>query len=177
MRRYCILFVFAVSTSVFANPVNESKTRSPYSKAELTIEKVQIHPLDLDPLVESEDFQAVHFRLLAKTPDGKSRVYEDEMAFYTKRNSGIWSSKIFAVSMDALYMFSNVEDYRTGNVEAIIGYINSDDSVEPLPTFETYAELVDYDPSVFDKLISWLISGGAGFPRKTTFVNLLFIEN
>ena len=72
---------------------------------------------------------------------------------------GVFQVMLPAVYGGELYVFSNLNDLKSGNYQAVLGQIRGK-HLYFYPSYKTSFSIVDYNPKLIDKIMSWIISLG-----------------
>lgn len=147
---------------------------SVYQYKYIEVDSLAVMPSDL-PGASNSEFKPVEFMVFGKI-DGEDVSYVTQFAGYQYEGAPSYTMLILARYGSKVYGFKNIGDLKNGQNYYLIGQINELGQVEVLDDLSYEIRLVNYNPTILDKIMSWVISLGGRMTSADEWLEVKFIE-
>lgn len=173
----CLLsyFVLPLEKSIAGNEtIFFKESNSVYTEKTIAIESVTIKPT----LYEKQTNK--HYKAVGLVVDGfidrlRSKFSTNGLS-YQIEGQGFYSIFLLARRGNNLYAFANLKDLNAGKPHSAVASIVNGNELVFADQLQIRASLVEYRPTVLDKIISWFINMGANVTSSQDWLEFLVIE-
>jgi hypothetical protein len=148
--------------------------RSVYTSEDIKVNQVFVSPVMIAGAEELE-FQPVEIIISGTGESGESYDLSSTSVAYQVEGEGIFTITIAAVYGNQLYIFTNLRNLKDGYPLASIGTIVGNEVIFS-SEFKNEFALVKYNPTIFDKIMSWVISMGGRVTSADEWLEIKIIE-
>lgn len=148
---------------------------SVYQESPVSVEYITAVPSYLSSY-SGEEFQPVEIFIggsIDGNPDFRSNT---GIVGFQLEGSGFYSSVLTATYGGELYLFTNLRNLQLGEAEAVVGSVSADGLVSLYSAYKQETSLVEYNPTVLDKIMSWVISLGGRVTEADEWLEFKIIE-
>ena len=173
-----ITVLFSALTANFASAGNDTvffnAQNSVYSKK--NIEVLSVSTLEeVYPGQSHEAFKPVSLQVEGNV-DGELSLLHTHGIAYQVEGEGHYTYMLLGRYGYTLYAFRNLNDLNIGNPYVEIGNVDASGYVIFYPDYDLDIALVEYNPTIMDKIMSWIISLGGRVTQADKWLEFKVIE-
>ena len=149
--------------------------KSVYQETPINVEQITAVPSYLSNY-NGEEFQPVEIFVNGSTSDNEDFRGDAQIVGLQVEGSGVYASVITATYAGELYFFTSLRALQLGQAEAVVGDVSELGVVTLYSAYRQESALVNYNPTVMDKIMSWIISAGGRVTQADEWLEFKVIE-
>ena len=151
-----------------------SSANSVYSKKNIDVKAVMALE-EVYPGQSNEAFKPVSLQVEGNL-DGQPSIFHTNSIAYQVEGEGVYSYMLLGRYGYTLYAFRNLNELNIGKPYIEVGNVDRSGYVMFFPEYGLDIALVEYNPTVLDKIMSWIVSLGGRVTQADEWLEFKVIE-
>ena len=149
--------------------------KSVYQDLSVDVEQITAVPSYLSHY-NGEEFQPVDIFVTGSTRESADFRSDAQIVGFQVEGNGYYTSMIAATYAGELYLFTSLRSLQLGQAEAVIGDVSEKGVVTLYSPYKQESTLVQYNPRIMEKIMSWIISAGGRVTQADEWLEFKVIE-